>query len=203
MAPQHRATICVFLYLFFGIKLSNFGAIRKLTYNHVWSKKTFCTNKRCNKATCVKNPGFKTSCPNPYPSPRAIIATTYICTSLGLRQPLASSAAPSKRRAWQAYQKNIITIKKNPTKLIVPLTIFWSSSGFHGFASIFHGVHQFVHVFSSVFYPVHRFFHGCASIFRGLPRFCHVFLQFSMASSIFHCLVQFPCFQWFIHSAVA
>jgi hypothetical protein len=24
-----------------------------------------------------------------------------------------------------------------------------------------------------------------------------------MASSIFHCLVQFPCFQWFIHSAVA
>ena len=152
----------------------------------------------------MKNPCFKTSCPNPYPSPRAIIATTYFCTSLGLRQPLASSAAPSKRRAWQAYQKKYCyNQKKSGQTHCSPNHFLWFSSGFHGFASIFHGVHQFVHVFSSVFYPVHRFFHGCASIFRGLPRFCHVFLQFSMASSIFHCLVQFPCFQWFIHSAVA
>ena len=61
-------------------------------------------------------------------------------------------------------------------------------SFFHGFASIFHGVHQFVHLFSSVFYPVHLFFRGCASIFRGLPRFCNVFLQFSMA------FIDFPLF---------
>ena len=30
----------------------------------------------------------------------------------------------------------------------------WFSLGFHGFASIFHGVHQFVHVFSSQYYFV-------------------------------------------------
>ena len=136
-------------------------------------KKTFCTNKRCNKATCVKNPGFKTSCPNPYPSPRAIIATTYFCTSLGLRQPLASSAAPSKRRAWQAYQKKYCYNQKNPAKLIVPLTIFY------GFPQVFMVLLQFSMAFINLSTCFLRFSIRFIDFSTVVLRFSVAFLDFA------------------------
>ena len=117
-------------------------------------------------------------------------------------------------------KKKNITIKKNipqqsknillqSKKIFRPNSLFplpFSMvflSFFHGFASIFHGVHQFSHVFSLVFNPVHRFFHGCASISVAFLDFATFFFNFLWHSSIFHCLVQFPCFQWFIDGAVA
>ena len=143
----------------------------------------------------------------------------YVHWHVGIHMMLRWGCATSRMGLGQAYQKKILLQSKKYSPAIKkillqskkysgqthcsPYHFLWFSSVFYGFASIFHGVHQFSHVFSLVFNPVHRFFHGCASISVAFLDFATIFFNFLWHSSIFHCLVQFPCFQWFIDGAVA
>ena len=127
MAPQHRATICVFLYLF----------IRKLTHNHVWSKKRSAPTSDATKQHACKTLAFKrVVLTHIHPLEQSLqqhISALHLVWGSRLRRRLRqASAGPGKR-----IKKNIITIKKNPAKLIVPLTIFY------GFPQVFMVLLQF------------------------------------------------------------